>query len=120
VLGSIGVAIYRGQVATELPAAVPDAAAAAAQDTLGAAVAVAADLPSALGAAVLDVAREAFVTGMHLTAAIAAVIAFGLAALSIFALRSHGGPGDDGAAVPDPREPDHVPHPAPSELAIAD
>jgi MFS transporter, DHA2 family, multidrug resistance protein len=86
-LGSVGVTLYRGEVSDKLPAGVPTEAADAARDTLGGAVGVAAQLPGDLGTAVLDVAREAFVDGMQLTAGIAAVIAAGLAVLAITALR---------------------------------
>ncbi len=53
IMGSIGVAIYRGELADRLPAAVPAEAAEAARDTLGSAAAVAGQLPGELGAAVL-------------------------------------------------------------------
>jgi DHA2 family multidrug resistance protein-like MFS transporter len=90
ILGSIGVAIYRGGVAERLPAGVPPDAAAAARDTLGAAVAVAAQLPDAVRAALLEVSRGAFVQGMHLTSAIAAVAALTIAALAVAMLRDVG------------------------------
>src|SRR6266508_171552 len=45
ILGSIGVAVYRGELADTLPAGVPSQAAAVARDTLGGAVGVAARLP---------------------------------------------------------------------------
>ncbi len=107
-LGSVGVAIYRGAVGAQLPAAVPDAAAEVARDTLGGAVAVAAELPAELGAVVLEVAREAFVAGMHLTAGIAAVVAVGLAALAVVSLRGQSLGGDppeapSTAPTPEPR-----------------
>jgi MFS transporter, DHA2 family, multidrug resistance protein len=86
-LGSIGVAIYRGELADRLPAAVPAQVEAIARDTLGSAVAVAAELPDQLGAAVLATAREAFVRGMQLSSAIAAVVAVGLAVLALVMLR---------------------------------
>jgi len=86
-LGSIGVAIYRSELADRLPAQVPAAAAAIARDTLGGAVAAAGELPDRLGAAVLQTAREAFVQGMHLTSAIAALVAVGLAVLAVVVLR---------------------------------
>ena len=95
ILGTIGVTIYRATLGERLPAEIPAAAAEAARDTLGAAVAAADRLPDALGAAVVDVAREAFVQGMQLSAAIAAVVAAGLAVLALVMLR----PGD---AVQDP------------------
>ena len=90
VLGSIGVAIYRGGVASALPSGVPSEAAAAARDTLGAATGVAASLPSDLGAAVLAAARGAFVQGMELAAAIGMVVAIVIAVLAVFTLRSVG------------------------------
>lgn len=43
VLGSIGVAIYRAEVTCDLPASIPADALALARDTLGTAVAVAAE-----------------------------------------------------------------------------
>jgi DHA2 family multidrug resistance protein-like MFS transporter len=97
ILGSIGVAVYRSQIADALPSVVPSAAAAAARDTLGAAVGVASDLPSRAGATLLDVAREAFVQGMHLTSAIAAVVAIGIAVVAVVTLRNVG-TGVDGDA----------------------
>ena len=87
ILGSIGVAVYRGELADRLPADVPAQAAAAARDTLGSAVAAAGELPDHLGAAVLATARDAFVQGMRLSSAIAAVVAVGLAALAVVMLR---------------------------------
>jgi DHA2 family multidrug resistance protein-like MFS transporter len=133
ILGSVGVAVYRGEVASDLPASVPPGAAEAARDTLGGAVAVAGELPAGLGATVLDVAREAFVAGMHLTAGIATIIAVGLAALAVVALRSHRLGGDDGGddsvdtSAPGPdREtagrvpPEQVAHMAPTLFEGAD
>jgi MFS transporter, DHA2 family, multidrug resistance protein len=86
-LGSIGVAIYRGGLASSLPPDVPPAAAAAARDTLGGAVSVAASLPADIGTALLTAARVAFVDGMHAAAAIAAVVGVGLAAFAYVTLR---------------------------------
>jgi DHA2 family multidrug resistance protein-like MFS transporter len=90
ILGSIGVAVYRGQLAASLPDSIPAEAAARARDTLGAAMAVADRLPGALGSTVIDAARDAFVAGVQLTAAIAAVIAVAVAVLSVVVLRTHG------------------------------
>jgi DHA2 family multidrug resistance protein-like MFS transporter len=86
-LGSIGVAIYRGAMARDLPADVPAAAATAARDTLGGAFAVAAELPDRIGAAVLAAARGAFSEGMVLVAVICAVIAVGTAIMAGTILR---------------------------------
>jgi DHA2 family multidrug resistance protein-like MFS transporter len=90
VLGSIGVAIYRGEVADAIPTGVPAEAAVAARDTLGAAVAVAEQLPDRLGAALVDAARTAFVDGMHLTTGIATALAVVLAAVAFAMLRDVG------------------------------
>ena len=87
ILGSIGVAIYRGELAHRLPAGIPAEVAAIARDTLGSAVAVAGQLPGQLGAAVLKTAREAYVQGMQLSSMIAAVVAVGLAVLAVVMLR---------------------------------
>jgi DHA2 family multidrug resistance protein-like MFS transporter len=86
-LGSIGVAIYRGNLATTLPAGLPAEAATAARDTLGGAVGVAMSLPSATADAMLAAARDAFVNGMHVAAGIAAVVGVGLAIFALFTLR---------------------------------
>ncbi|HTE70183.1 MAG TPA: MFS transporter [Actinomycetes bacterium] len=94
IMGSIGVAIYRADLADRLPADVPAGAAAIARDTLGSAVAVAAELPAQLGAAVLEGAREAFVQGMQLSSAIAAVVAVGLAILALRILRDAPAPSE--------------------------
>ncbi len=81
VLGSIGTAVYRGQVTDGVPAGVPPGAADAARDTLGGAVAAAGPLPDRLGVPLLEAARESFVQGLQVTAVISAVIAMGLAIL---------------------------------------
>jgi DHA2 family multidrug resistance protein-like MFS transporter len=99
VLGTIGVAIYRSSLADELPAEVPSSAAAAARDTLGAAVTAAERLPDVLGTVVVDVARDAFVQGMQLTSGIAALVAVGLAVFAFVMLRPGGG-----APEPEPFE----------------
>jgi DHA2 family multidrug resistance protein-like MFS transporter len=87
ILGSIGVAVYRGELADALPADLPGQAAAAARDTLGGAVGVAAQLPAELGAAVVAAAREAFIQGLQLTAALSAAVAVAIAVLATVLLR---------------------------------
>jgi DHA2 family multidrug resistance protein-like MFS transporter len=93
ILGSIGVAVYRGELAGRLPAGIPPQAAEAARDTLGAAVSVAAQLPDQLGAALLHVARTAFVEGLHIAAAISAAVALAMGAAAAVLLR-HVGSGE--------------------------
>ena len=73
ILGSLGTAVYRSEVATMLPSEVPAQVAEAARDTLGGALAVAATLPDAVGAAVVMAAQSAFVSAIHVVAAVAVV-----------------------------------------------
>src|SRR5262249_53074726 len=87
ILGSIGVAIYRSDLAHTLPARIPSHAAAAAQDTLGGAVGAAHQLPAEVGAALLAAARQAFTSGLHATAGISAAVAVGIAVLATVLLR---------------------------------
>ena len=124
ILGSVGVAIYRNDVAQSLPAGVPVQAEAVVRDTLGSAVAVAGQLPDRLGAAVIDTAREAFVHGMQLTSGIATLVAIGLAILAVIMLRSHGAP-SSGAEATAPREhtmfaPEQSAHAAPVQFEGAE
>jgi MFS transporter, DHA2 family, multidrug resistance protein len=86
-LGSVGVAMYRGGITPALLAGLPPDAATAARDTLGGAVGVASVLPAASADALLAVARTVFVDGMHVAAAIAGVIGLGLAAFAYISLR---------------------------------
>jgi DHA2 family multidrug resistance protein-like MFS transporter len=87
IFGSIGVAIYRGAIGAALPAGLPVEAASAARDTLGGAVQVGGELPGQIGAALIDAARGAFTQGLHLTAAISAVVTLGLALFVLITLR---------------------------------
>ncbi len=88
VLGSIGVAIYRGVIGTTLPPGIPADAAAAAQDTLGAAVAVAQNLPQPMAGALIDAAQQAFVNGFVFIAIMCAVGALAVAAMAASVLRN--------------------------------
>jgi DHA2 family multidrug resistance protein-like MFS transporter len=77
-LGSVVTAAYRGAMADAAPAA---------RDTLGGAVALAAELPAEVGAALLDAARAAYVHAFELSAAISAVLSLGVALVAIALLR---------------------------------
>jgi DHA2 family multidrug resistance protein-like MFS transporter len=79
VLGSIGTAIYRSRIAEALPSTIPADVAAPARSTLGGALAEAARLPEAMGAALMDPARAAFVDAFQVMAAICAALALALA-----------------------------------------
>jgi DHA2 family multidrug resistance protein-like MFS transporter len=107
ILGSIGVAVYRGQLADTLPAGIPGQAAAAARDTLGGAVGVAAQLPASAGAALADAAREAFARGMQLTVSLSATVAVVVAVMATILLRevpvlAQAEEGEQPPALPEP------------------
>lgn len=87
VLGSIGTAVYRSGVSDAIPAGVPAAAQEAARDTLGGAISVAEQLPNGLAQGLVDAANNAFTQGLHLNAAIGAVIALGIAIVVAVKLR---------------------------------
>lgn len=80
ILGTVGMTIYRLQMAAEMPAGIAAEAALAAEETLGGAVAVAADLPADLSAALLNTAHVSFISGLHIVALVGAV---GFATLSV-------------------------------------
>jgi MFS transporter, DHA2 family, multidrug resistance protein len=87
VIGSIGTAVYRRDMANAIPPGVPTEAADAARDTLGSALAVAARLPGEIGSDLADLARAAFTNALHSTAIVAAVILIVLAAVVIMTLK---------------------------------
>ncbi|HZA17747.1 MAG TPA: MFS transporter [Pseudonocardiaceae bacterium] len=87
VLGSIGTAVYRNQVAGAVLVGVPPDAAQATRDTLGGAVAAANQLPGERGIELLHTAREAFTQGLQLNAGLSALVVIGLAIMSATLLR---------------------------------
>jgi DHA2 family multidrug resistance protein-like MFS transporter len=100
ILGSVGTALYRAEVADALPADIPAGVADAARDTLGGALTVAQTLPAELAGAVVAAAQTAFIDALHLVAAVAAVGAGVTAVIAAYALRgvaARSGP-VDGAA----------------------
>jgi DHA2 family multidrug resistance protein-like MFS transporter len=109
ILGSIGVAVYRAQLAGALPAGLPSEAAAAARDTLGGAMGVAAQLPGQLGALLVNAAREAFTQGMQLSVVLSAAVAVVVAVLATVLLRE--------VPAGSQAEPDQ--QPAPEPVAVA-
>jgi MFS transporter, DHA2 family, multidrug resistance protein len=84
-LGSLGMAVYRSQMASALPLGLPDDVANAARATLGGAVA-ARNLMGASGETMLDAAQGAFWLSFQITALIAAAGMLVAAALAIFLL----------------------------------
>jgi MFS transporter, DHA2 family, multidrug resistance protein len=80
VLGSIGAAVYRSDLAHAAPAGLPSAALDASRSTLGGALAVAERLPAQLGSPLVSAARVAFTHGLD-AAALGAGVAMIVAAL---------------------------------------
>jgi MFS transporter, DHA2 family, multidrug resistance protein len=117
-LGSLGIAIYRGHLTTSMPASIPAAAAAAARDTLGGARDIAAQLPAEQGEALLAAARQAFVAGMQVAALVCVVVAAIVAAFAVRTLHQVPPSGGDipedaelsAPGVPCKRPDGHVPH----------
>lgn len=102
VLGSIGFGIYRSRIADTMPAGVDSEAA---RESLGGAVALAAEMPGSTGDTLLVAAREAFVQGLHATAIVGAVVAVVLAVLSALLLRTAEPAvevAEEGPAIPEP------------------
>ncbi|MGD9538782.1 MAG: MFS transporter [Alphaproteobacteria bacterium] len=86
-LGTIGTFIYRGLMADAIPDGVPVAAAEAARDTLGGAMATAGQLPARLGTPLLGSAREAFGAAFELVAIISAGVLLTAALIAGLMLR---------------------------------
>lgn len=87
IIGSIGVAVYRGEIADTLPAGLPAQAADAARENLDGASAAAAQLPGGVGDSLLQAARDGFTSGLNVGAAVAAAIALAAAILAAVSLR---------------------------------
>ena len=89
-LGSIGVAVYRSQVADSLPIGLAPGQADTAEETLGGAREVVEGLDGVRGTALLESAQEAFAQGMRVAALVAAAVALGAALLAAIFLRQRG------------------------------
>jgi DHA2 family multidrug resistance protein-like MFS transporter len=91
VLGSVIVAAYQGLMADAVPATVPIEAAAAARDTLAAALAVAGDLPAEPGRDLAATARSAFTHSLDITSVLCAALILFAAGLALVLLRRRAG-----------------------------
>ena len=80
VLGSIGIAVYRSDLAASAPVRLPGSVLDAARSTLGGALSVAAQVPARVGADLVVAARTAFAQGVD-AAALGAAIAMLVAAV---------------------------------------
>jgi DHA2 family multidrug resistance protein-like MFS transporter len=87
ILGSLVTAVYRSLMASMVSVDVPQAAADAARETLGAAAAVAASLSDPIGSALLGAAREAFTEAVVFAAAASATLTILAAIVTATVLR---------------------------------
>jgi MFS transporter, DHA2 family, multidrug resistance protein len=100
-LGSLGTAVYRARVT--VPAGVPADAAHATRDTLAGATTAAGRLPARLGGPLLDSAHGAFMSGMHVVAAISAGLLV-VVAVVVATLLRHVRPSGEPEAAHEARE----------------
>ncbi len=85
--GSIGVAVYRMAMTSRIPASLSTHDAEAARATLGGAVAAAGQLAPDQGQVLIDAGRGAFISALHLCAAISVVGSLALAVFVALSLR---------------------------------
>jgi MFS transporter, DHA2 family, multidrug resistance protein len=103
ILGSIGAAVYRNEMADAIPGGIPAEEANAARDTLGGAVAAGNELPASLSADLLEAAREAFIQGMQVAALSSAVVAaVGAVLAAVLLRRVRGGSEGESPVAPVP------------------
>ena len=93
ILGTIGAAVYHAAMSNAVPAELPEALQAAAESTLGGAMAAAAQLGGEAGAALLANAQAAFMTAMSTTGTSAGLIMVGSAVLVLLLSRRSRVPG---------------------------
>jgi DHA2 family multidrug resistance protein-like MFS transporter len=86
ILGSVGVAVYRGDVAVPSDIAGTPAGDAA-RETVSGALTVAQNLPSQVAGSLVDSARAAFTSGLNTVAVVCVVAFLGLAVLALGTLR---------------------------------
>jgi DHA2 family multidrug resistance protein-like MFS transporter len=104
VLGTIGTAVYRGQIAENIPAGIPGDAAAAANDSISGAAEAASTLPAAQAGSLLDPVYTAFANGLHTVALIGGLIIGAVAITTAVRLRKVPvmGAGAPAEAAPEP------------------
>ncbi|MEV0401533.1 MFS transporter [Actinoallomurus sp. NPDC050550] len=86
-LGSIGTAVYRSDLGGKLPDGLPKQAHDGAMQSIAGAVNVAKSIPGKVGDDVLRASREAFTSGLHTVAIVAAVVMVCLAVVTGTVLR---------------------------------
>ncbi|MDJ1134997.1 MFS transporter [Streptomyces iconiensis] len=101
VLGGITTAVYRAQLSDQPMGELPGNVARAAEDTVGAGAAAAGRLGGSPGDELLHAVREAFTSGVHVTATVSGLLMLGVAVLAGATLRNaprHGGEVAPGSA----------------------
>jgi DHA2 family multidrug resistance protein-like MFS transporter len=98
VLGTVGTAVYRAQIADNVPADIPAGAATAAGDSLAGAYDAAATLPAAQSGSLLEPANVAFASGLHTVALIGGLLIGTVAVITAVRLR-HVAPMGGGATA---------------------
>lgn len=116
VLGSVGTLVYRHQIGDTIPANLPPDAARSAQDTLAGAIAAVGRLPEALGADLLQAARDAFTQAFVTVAVVDAVLVALLAIIVAAVLRHIPSPGS-AAATPAESTAEEADHGRPATMA---
>jgi DHA2 family multidrug resistance protein-like MFS transporter len=86
-LGSLGTALYRGTMNDSLTAEIPPELAEAASSTLAGAVTVAEKLPAPLAEGLLETARAAFLSTLHVSTGISAVLVVAMGIVTALVLR---------------------------------
>jgi DHA2 family multidrug resistance protein-like MFS transporter len=92
VLGSIGTAAYRADLAANLPTGLPDGIGQAAREGLAGATAAAGQVPGQLGGTLLAVARDSFSHSMNVAALVGSVLLVMTAVTVTVMLRGTSGP----------------------------
>ncbi|GIG87723.1 MFS transporter [Plantactinospora endophytica] len=87
VMGSIATAVYSGAVSGTIPAAAGEEATRSAQESIVGAVTAAGQIPDQVGAELLENARTAFASGLHVVAGVSAILLISLALIAIATLR---------------------------------
>ncbi|BDA80307.1 MFS transporter [Leptospira kobayashii] len=88
ILGSIGTAVYRIKMTSSIPEGLTEEVASAAQNSIGTAFAIAAEVPVQTGSAILSSAKEAFISSLQLTSVICAMISIVLSVTVVYMLRN--------------------------------
>jgi DHA2 family multidrug resistance protein-like MFS transporter len=104
ILGSLGTALYRSELAEKMPAGLSSSSIETARSTLGGAHSAAAELNGPLGTQLLDAAKLAFVDSIEVTMAICAALALCTSLLVLAMLRNVELPPHEAETAETPRD----------------